>query len=671
MNLKLLKFILFLPLFIACQAESEILPPDGDELGGASDFSLTLSEESLAFAHAYDYEPASLTVAVGDETVVVDMSGAPWMEVEGDVTVIAPNTEVTLNFVPREPNYSADVREGVIIFKGKYTKESVEVSVNQGGSYQDAQESLAEVILTLEHSVNSEVLENGDDGSFTGIRPGDAVLLRIPVKRLEAGTDVSAMVDIGQQTTSVKSQWAAEYWDEDQWKLIRKFNTTSEAGDYDYSTFICDFTLAESVENDYVKFRVRLLSGEESTRYRIASSPWKGAAMEINSLYPAIQDYKKLLIVGNSFTYYWGSPFVLKQIARSQGHRLDVRVHTDSDATLAAHSDLSLTSEAINEGGYHLAILQEQGDVHAKYADRENTTALSDANQIANAIKLESASCKIYLENTWSYSKDNHMGYGSYEIFDTKLQAGCYEIARSLKAEILPVGQAFARARENALDINCLHSDNSHPSLEGMYLKACVNYLKIYGGEFNDAPYCDNVSAENAEILRTLAYNTVNDIAEEKPREQLILTFDFTSSWPFSPALKTGGSKLKTKDTYTYTQDGVEYPIEIYAPGTGYYYVGGSDNALRFESTGGGYIRLPAIEGKALVELTVAITNTTGKEFYLSSDGSDKGDILNKKPVPKGSSATWELTGTLLNTPYYLYTKANHSQVGKIILTYE
>ena len=181
MNLKLLKFILFLPLFIACQAGSEILPPDGDELGGASDFSLTLSEESLAFAHAYDYEPASLTVAVGDETVVVDMSGAPWMEVEGDVTVIAPNTEVTLNFVPREPNYSADVREGVIIFKGKYTKESVEVSVNQGGSYQDAQESLAEVILTLEHSVNSEVLENGDDGSFTGIRPGDAVLLRIPV----------------------------------------------------------------------------------------------------------------------------------------------------------------------------------------------------------------------------------------------------------------------------------------------------------------------------------------------------------------------------------------------------------------------------------------------------------------------------------------------------------
>ena len=128
---------------------------------------------------------------------------------------------------------------------------------------------------------------------------------------------------------------------------------------------------------------------------------------------------------------------------------------------------------------------------------------------------------------------------------------------------------------------------------------------------------------------------------------------------------------MKTKDTYTYTQDGVEYPIEIYAPDTGYYYVGGSDNALRFDSTGGGYIRLPAIEGKALVKLTVAITNTTGKEFYLSSDGSDKGDILNKKPVPKGSSATWELTGTLLNTPYYLYTKANHSQVGKIILTYE
>ena len=203
-----------------------------------------------------------------------------------------------------------------------------------------------------------------------------------------------------------------------------------------------------------------------------------------------------------------------------------------------------------------------------------------------------------------------------------------------------------------------------------MYLKSCVNYLKIYGGEFNAAPYCSSLSLQDAELLRTVAYKAVNDVPEEEPREQLTFEFDF-SSWPFSPNLAAdakGSVKIKTKDEYTFTHDNVDYPIEIYAAVDGYYYTG---SALRFQSTGGGYIRLPAVEGKALVQLTVGITNTSGKAIYLSSDGSASGDILKNKTVPKESSDTWDLSGTVVNKAYYLYTKATHTQISKIVLTYE
>ena len=709
MNLRLLKFILFLPLFAACQVGSEILPPDSGENGNVSDFSCTLSAESLTFDKAYDYEPSSLSVSVGEETVVVDLSGAPWMEVEGDIMTISPNTEITLSFVPVEPNYSSSPREGVIVFKGKYTEESLAIPVSQAASFQDTEESLLngwrldsdlassdswknggvmvankgdlKGLLTIEHSANSPVRIVPDDnrGTFTGMRPGDAVLLRTPIKSLAAGTDVSAMINLGHKSQGEKCRWVAEYWDENQWNEIRKFSTCYDAVDekynYNVATVICDFTLVEDIVNDYVKVRFRLLEGQESDVFFVASSPWTGAALEVNSAYPPVTDYKKVLILGNSFTYYWGSPFVLKQIARSQGHRLDVRVHSEPGATLAEHdSSYSLSDEAIDEGGYHYAILQDVSTAHAKFADG-NLKYLEDAKRITDAVLAESRSCRFILENTWAYpGEDNDFGgYGSYDTFYEKLQAGCSHIAKSLRADISPVSLAFDKARTSHSDIVLLYNkDNHHPSRKGTYLKSCVNYLKIYGGEFGSAPYNGEVeSADEAAVLRQIAIDAVNYVPEEKPKETLTLTMDF-ASWPFLPVTSatSTSTKSQTQDAYTFTQDGVEYPIEIYAPTDGYYFTG---SALRFDETGGGYIKIPAIEDKALVELTVTITNGSGeKVIYVSSDGTDKGDIGNLR-VSSGGTKTnsVQLTGTMLNTSYYLYTKSTKTQIGKIVLLYE
>ena len=149
MNLRLLKFILFIPFFIACQAGSEIIPPDSGDNGTASDFSCTLSSQTLAFDQAYDYQPASLTASVGDERVVVDLSGAPWMEVEGNVTTISPNSAVTLNFVPKEPNYRHEDRSGVIVFKGKYTGESVDAYHKQQFNYHVQAMQLGHALATV------------------------------------------------------------------------------------------------------------------------------------------------------------------------------------------------------------------------------------------------------------------------------------------------------------------------------------------------------------------------------------------------------------------------------------------------------------------------------------------------------------------------------------------
>ena len=161
------------------------------------------------------------------------------------------------------------------------------------------------------------------------------------------------------------------------------------------------------------------------------------------------------------------------------------------------------------------------------------------------------------------------------------------------------------------------------------------------------------------------------DPVEPTPTETKTITLDF-ASWPFTPVLGTSTTKIKTKDTYTLTVENESYEFEVYEPVYGYYYTG---SALRFQNADnsdgdGGYIKFPAIEGMRLSELTVAITNGANKSFSVSTDGSNKGDVLGKKTVTKGSSATWSISNTEPNTSYYLNSVGSKTQIGKLILTY-
>ena len=463
MNLRLLKFILIIPLFIACQAGSEIIRPDTDDEGDAG-FSCTLSTDKVEFARAYGYEPYALEVMVGEEAAVVDLGGAPWLEVEGNVDLLYPDSHMALNLVPKEPNYSPEARSGVVVLKGKYTGESVEVAVNQAGSYQDAVQSKSNswqltsdlvsseewlkdgvmtanqedmnALLSLEHSVNSpvEIIQDEGRGTFRGMQVGDAVLLRLPVQNVDKETAVSAMLNLSQKTSGVQCEWVAEYWDGGAWNAKTTFTTSKETEDYTYTSCTCDFTLAEPVVNDYIKVRFRKASGSTDVTNFIAADPAAGA------------------------------------------------------------------------------------------------------------------------------------------------------------------------------------------------------YIRL-----------------------------------TEPKKPLVLTIDF-ASWPLSGTPPKSAKVTTEEDVYVLTHEGVDYEFRIHAPATGWYYTG---KALRFQATGGGYLKLPAVEGKALVKITVAITNTSGKAVYVSSDGSDKGDILGSTNIPASGSKTCELTGTLPGTSYYLYTNAKNTQIGKVILTYE
>ncbi|MCQ2135439.1 MAG: hypothetical protein MJY67_00835, partial [Bacteroidales bacterium] len=122
--------------------------------------------------------------------------------------------------------------------------------------------------------------------------------------------------------------------------------------------------------------------------------------------------------------------------------------------------------------------------------------------------------------------------YGSFETFDKALQGGSILVCAGAKAWESPIGVAFEKSRAAGIT-NLYHTDNKHPNRNGAYLKACVNYLLLYGERFDgNAPDCQVASA-TAKQLR--------DIAES-------VVFDNTDQWKNPDASKvTPGDGLEPK----------------------------------------------------------------------------------------------------------------------------
>lgn len=242
-----------------------------------------------------------------------------------------------------------------------------------------------------------------------------------------------------------------------------------------------------------------------------------------------------------------------------------------------------------------------------------------------------------------------------------------------LKSNITDAGELFPKADYYAcvlpgtytLKVTVTYTDGNTKVLEAK------SPVTVKRNEWVDLGVIDNVASSEE---------------PEQPEDdsELTLTFDFTT-WPFSPTLNKGtNNKQLEKNAYTFTDNGVEYPIEIYAPNVGYYY---TSNYLRFNcDTGkGAYIKLPAVADKALSKLHIAITNTVSKGFYLYKNvnmtvtpvelsdailnamGENKGGVAK---VPQSGSREYELTNTEKNTSYYLYSEDKNMQMSKIVLTY-
>ena len=220
-------------------------------------------------------------------------------------------------------------------------------------------------------------------------------------------------------------------------------------------------------------------------------------------------DTKKVLCLGNSFSYYSNPAWMLKEIAWNEGHYLNVKGHFKGSQNFGQHLELSFSTDAIDIGGYDYAFIQDQSQNPATYGRDGTASIASNCTALADKIRAKSASCKVILEQTWTFSASSYGGFTDFATFENYNAKGAHAMAEAAGTWVSPIGVAFRIVREGSSGINLYHTDNKHQSVYGAYLKACVNYLVLYGEAFGSSPADCGIEASKAAYLRSVAEQVV------------------------------------------------------------------------------------------------------------------------------------------------------------------
>jgi hypothetical protein len=168
----------------------------------------------------------------------------------------------------------------------------------------------------------------------------------------------------------------------------------------------------------------------------------------------------KVLFVGNSFTQRNNLPGLVAEMAAAQSMRMSHELISAGGASLRTHWNAGRARQAIATGGYDYVVLQEQSTLPVKNADRmaENVRLFDEVIQRAGA--------RTVLYMTWARQHSLQAQQAITDAYTT--------IGREVGAIVVPVGRIWQRFLADYDRPVLYDRDQSHPSLAGSYLAACV-----------------------------------------------------------------------------------------------------------------------------------------------------------------------------------------------------
>lgn len=189
-------------------------------------------------------------------------------------------------------------------------------------------------------------------------------------------------------------------------------------------------------------------------------------------------DEKRVLIIGNSYTFYNDLPNVLQALSKKTKCPLIVDSHTAGAMSLRGFLESPQHARArqlVETGNYDWLILQDQSQTPA-YKPEETMDSVRRWAAIA-----KKHNTKVLLFLTWAHAS-NEGGKMRPLVDMQELTSTAYcKAGIENKVKVAPVGEAWARWYRKNPNKPLHLEDCSHPNPTGTYLAACVLHASISG----------------------------------------------------------------------------------------------------------------------------------------------------------------------------------------------
>lgn len=199
----------------------------------------------------------------------------------------------------------------------------------------------------------------------------------------------------------------------------------------------------------------------------------------------------KVLFLGNSHTFFNDLPQLTYELALSNGDTIVFESSTPSGCTFGhpenGHLYNSASLALIDSLDWDYVILQEHS-LFAVIDYYRETFMYPGARSLDSLIKLNNECTETIVQLIWGKKNGGEHCIGSNCTIDfddfahmqDSLTMEYLRLADSLSFTVAPAGEAWKHVIQNSDAIELFYQDESHPSLAGSYLNACVYYAVIF-----------------------------------------------------------------------------------------------------------------------------------------------------------------------------------------------
>ncbi|MBX7241897.1 MAG: cellulase family glycosylhydrolase [Bacteroidia bacterium] len=229
------------------------------------------------------------------------------------------------------------------------------------------------------------------------------------------------------------------------------------------------------------------------------------------------QSRKNMLFLGNSYTAVNNLPQLLYNLALGTADTIDFDSNTPGGYTFNLHTTNATSLAKIQQKPWDYVILQEQSQLPSFSPAQVATDVFPYAKILDSLIHKNNACAKTVFYMTWGRKYGDAQNCASYPPVCTyagmsgRLRNSYVQMADMNEALVAPAGMAWMASRAADSTINLWSADNSHPSIEGSYLTACVFYATIYEKTPVGLPFTAGLPQTTAGFLQQIAHQTVFD----------------------------------------------------------------------------------------------------------------------------------------------------------------